>query len=91
MLERVADAAERSVVLLDVILGDLADPDPATSLRPALERLHQRNIPVIGVLVGAKDDPQGPARQRTALEEAGCRVFASNAEAAWFAGKTARR
>jgi FdrA protein len=91
MLERIAEGEKRPVVLLDVILGDLADPDPAGSLRPALERLRARAIPVIAVLIGAQNDPQDPARQRAALQEAGCSVFSSNAEAAWVAGKTAAR
>lgn len=90
MLERLAAGEERPVVLLDVILGDLADPDPAGSLRPALERLRERAIPVHAVLVGARSDPQGLTRQQATLKDAGCRVFTSNAEAARAAGLAVR-
>jgi FdrA protein len=84
MLAELAERQDAVAVLLDVILGDLAHPDPAGALRPALEAIGP--LPVFAVLVGSRADPQGLERQRLILEEAGARVFASNAEAAAAAG-----
>jgi FdrA protein len=84
MLESLRDRDDVGAVLLDVILGNLAHPDPAGVLLPAIERLREANkgLPVLAVLVGTRDDPQGLERQWAALEEAGVQVFASNARAA---------
>ena len=78
---------DAGAVLLDVVLGDLAHPDPAGALLPAIEELRSTtDLPVLAVLVGTRRDPQGLARQRELLEDAGVRVFASNARAAAAAG-----
>lgn len=86
MLMELAEVGERIVVLLDVILGDLADPSPATSLLPALRALKARGIPIVIALVGTRRDPQGLKRQQTAFEKMGCVVRFSNADAARIAG-----
>jgi FdrA protein len=86
MLEAVHNRDDVGAVLLDVILGDLAHPDPAGALLPALETV---SVPVVAVLVGAEGDPQGLARQRSLLEGAGVSVFISNSEAARAAGAVA--
>jgi FdrA protein len=84
MLEGLRERDDVGAVLLDVILGDLAHPDPAGVLLPALERLRTgaKGPPVLAVLVGTRGDPQGMERQWAVLEEAGAHVFASNARAA---------
>jgi FdrA protein len=70
------------VLLLDVVLGYGADPDPAAALAPALERTAS---PVVVALIGTEADPQGWSRQADALAAAGAHVFASNAQATRFA------
>jgi FdrA protein len=76
----VADPAV-GVVLLDVVLGHGAHPDPAAELAPAI-RAATASVPVVVSLVGTPDDPQGRTGQAEALSAAGARVFVSNAEAA---------
>ena len=67
------------VVLLDVVLGHGAHPDPAAQLTPAIAAAH---VPVVVSLIGTAHDPQGLRRQASALCDAGPAVFASNADAA---------
>src|SRR5262249_22404935 len=74
----VADPA-CGVVLLDVVLGHGAHPDPAAELAPAIAAA---DVPVVVSLIGTTGDPQGLARQAARLCEAGAAVFGSNAEAA---------
>ena len=88
-LERLAAvAADPAVtaVLLDVVLGHGAHPDPAAELAPAIaEARASGRVSVVVSLIGAAADPQGLGRQAAALQAAGAEVFASNAAAARFA------
>jgi FdrA protein len=68
-----------AAVLIDVVLGHGAEPDPAASLAPVVEKA---KIPVIVSLCGTSGDPQGRDRQAEILAAAGAAVFASNAAAA---------
>src|SRR4051812_17425282 len=82
----VAAGDEPAVLLLDVVLGYGADPDPAGALAPALtEARAKRPLPVVVALVGTEGDPQGWSRQADALAAAGAAVFASNAAATRYA------
>jgi FdrA protein len=84
----VADGDEPAVLLLDVVLGHGADPDPAGSLVPALTAAREaaeHPLPVVVALVGTEGDPQGWSRQADALAAAGAAVFASNAAATRYA------
>jgi FdrA protein len=93
-----AEAADpgTAVIMLDVVLGHGAHPDPASELAPAIAAaLADRNgvrsvasptgLTVVVSLIGARSDPQGLAAQAGALARAGAHVFASNAQAARFA------
>jgi FdrA protein len=88
-LEAIADLAaseEPAVLLLDVVLGYGADPDPAGALVPALTAARaKRALPVVVALVGTEGDPQGWSRQADALAAAGAAVFASNSAATRYA------
>jgi FdrA protein len=75
-------AVETGVVLLDVVLGHGADPDPSASLAPAVEKACERGVAVVVALVGTEGDPQGLRSQAARLNEAGAAVFTSNAAAA---------
>ena len=80
-LERLAEVAadpDTGVVLMDVVLGHGAEPDPAAALAPALEGLRP---PVVVTVVGTRHDPQGLDRQVDALVAAGAEVHLSNAGA----------
>lgn len=78
--ELVKDAAAGSI-LLDVVLGHGADPDPAASLAPALDEATAAGLRVTVALIGTGDDPQGLHRQARMLQLAGAAVFTSNAAA----------
>lgn len=75
-----------AVILLDVVLGYGAHPDPASELAPAIEAATAgHHPPVVVSLIGARSDPQGLESQALALAQAGANVFMSNAQAARFA------
>jgi FdrA protein len=88
-LERLAAEARdpaTAVILLDVVLGHGAHPDPAAEFGPAIAAARGRSGPLVAVsLIGTASDPQGLAGQATALQAAGAHVFASNAQATRFA------
>ena len=77
-LTRAAADPATGVLLLDVVLGHGAEPDPAAALAPAIAGLDR---PVVVTVVGTEADPQGRARQVAALAEAGAEVHLSNAGA----------
>ncbi|HEU5038794.1 MAG TPA: hypothetical protein VFT70_17440, partial [Nocardioides sp.] len=84
-LEQLAAAAaddRTGVLLLDVVLGHGAEPDPAALLAPAIGAARSaRPVPVVLSLVGTDLDPQHLDRQRDALVAAGAEVHLSNAGA----------
>ncbi|MGH1562087.1 FdrA family protein [Mumia sp. DW29H23] len=86
-LERAADDPATAVVLLDVVLGHGAEPDPGGALAPAIAAARRaaadqgRTLPVVVTLVGTTADPQGLDNQAEVLAAAGAYVFTSNAEA----------
>jgi FdrA protein len=73
-----------AVIMLDVVLGHGAHPDPAAELAPAIASVDPE-IAVIVSLIGAAADPQDLGGQARALQAAGAHVFTSNARAARFA------
>jgi FdrA protein len=77
-LARAAADPATAVLLLDVVLGHGAEPDPAALLAPAIEAAGR---PVVVAVVGTDGDPQGLERQVRALVAAGAEVHLSNAGA----------
>jgi FdrA protein len=83
---------ETAVLLLDVVLGYGAHPDPAGALAPVLRevckdaRAKGCRLSIVGSVCGTDDDPQNAALQRETLLEAGMVVEDSNARAARLAG-----
>jgi FdrA protein len=91
-LSRLAGAAAdpaTGVILLDVVLGHGAHPDPASELAPAIAAAltgpARDGLAVVVSLIGTRSDPQIRDAQAAALANAGAQVFASNAEATRFA------
>ncbi|WP_153504737.1 FdrA family protein [Cumulibacter manganitolerans] len=85
LIRAAAANPEVSVILLDVVLGHGAEPDPAATLAPVLRDAvgaAGRPLAVVVSLCGTDADPQGRERQAQALAAAGAAVYASNAEAA---------
>jgi FdrA protein len=87
-LAREADDPEVAVLLLDVVLGYGAHPDPAASVAAEVAAARARRespLSVVVSLCGSRNDPQDVQRQRSQLEEAGAVVARSNAHAARLA------
>jgi FdrA protein len=77
-LARAAADPATGVLLLDVVLGHGAEPDPAALLAPAISEVDK---PVVIAVVGTDGDPQGRDRQVAELVAAGAEVHLSNAGA----------
>jgi succinyl-CoA synthetase alpha subunit len=76
------------VVLLDVVLGYGAHPDPAGELAPLIEQAlaaRPGGLSVVVSLCGAAGDPQGLDAQAATLRGAGAQVTRSSAQAARLA------
>jgi FdrA protein len=84
------------VLLVDVILGDGAHPDPAGALAAAIgeararARRRRRALEVVAHVVGTDEDPQGLADQEEKLRRAGARLYPTNRLAAEVARDLAR-
>jgi FdrA protein len=74
-------------VLLDVVLGHGAHPDPAPELAAAIDA---DGPTVIARVCGTEADPQDSGRQAAALREAGAIVAPSNAAAVRLAIEAVR-
>jgi FdrA protein len=78
-VRRIAQEAadpEVGLILLDVVLGDGAHPDPAGELAPAIaEARRARDVEFVVVVIGTDEDPQGLESQIETLTGAGARVF----------------
>jgi FdrA protein len=89
MLERAADDRRVGCVLLDVVLGFAAHPDPAGGLADAVRRVAEHAV-VIAHVCGTPDDPQDSSRQAATLSRAGAIVAPSNAAVARLALRALR-
>ena len=77
-LARAAADPDTGVLLLDVVLGHGAEPDPAAAARPRASPAIRQ--PVVVAVVGTDGRPAGPATARSrALADAGAEVHLSNA------------
>jgi FdrA protein len=95
-LQQEAEDPTTAVILLDVVLGDGAHPDPAAELAPAIKQARAtaeaagRHLEVVAVVVGTDEDPQGLESQMAQLREAGARVETSNDTAVRYVGRLLR-
>jgi FdrA protein len=84
---------ETAIILLDVVIGYGAHPDPASELGLAVRKARAmvagegRDLIVIASVTGTEQDPQCLSRQAKALEGAGVVVCPSNAAAARLAAR----
>ena len=89
--QEAADPAT-ACLLLDVVLGHGAHPDPAGAVAPVLAEIRARaesegrRLPIVASLCGTEGDPQRLSAQERTLREAGALVYTSNAAAALAAG-----
>jgi FdrA protein len=85
-------AADEQVatVILDVVLGYGAHPDPAAVLAPVCAQIMTGGGPqVVAYVLGTEQDPQGLHAQRDTLVEAGCIVTETAARASLTAAAIA--
>ncbi len=95
-LKREADDPTVAVILLDVVLGYGAHPDPAAETAPAVAAARAqaeaagRALDVVVVVVGTDEDPQDLSAQVERLRAAGARVETRCGAAAAYAGRRAQ-
>ncbi len=95
-LEIEASDPQVAVILLDVVLGYGAHPDPASELAPAISdaraqaEAEGRFLEIVAIVSGTDEDPQDFEGQIEQLKNAGARVFTSNDAAASYAGRLAQ-
>ena len=81
------------MILLDIVLGYGAHPDPAGALLPAIAHARGRSdgraVAFVASVCGTAGDPQNLVRQEAALSAAGVILAPSNAEAARLAARLA--
>jgi FdrA protein len=92
-LQQEAGDPEVAVILLDVVLGHGAHPDPASELAPAIAEARAkaeeagRYLEMVAVVVGTDEDPQDLNAQVQQLEEAGAHVETSTEAAVHYVGR----
>jgi FdrA protein len=95
-LQQEAEEPEVAVILLDVVLGYGAHPDPASELAPAIAQARAtaqeagRHLAVMAIVVGTDEDPQDLDAQIEQLEGAGALVGTSNDATVRRAGRLLR-
>jgi FdrA protein len=92
-----AEDPETAVILLDLVLGYGAHPDPAPEIADAVIKARQiakpggRHIIFAASVCGVPGDPQNSDRQKKILEDAGVIIFPSNASATRFIAKIMKK
>lgn len=88
---------ETAVIMLDVVLGFGAHPDPASELGPAMRKAQKlaaesgRELIFVLSITGTEQDPQNLSRQVQQLKASGAIICGSNAEAAKLVGMIVSR
>lgn len=91
ILQEAADPSV-AVIMLDVVIGYGAHPDPAAELieaihkASALAKAAKRELIFVASVTGTEQDPQGLTRTTEILQGAGVQVMKSNAMASRLAG-----
>jgi FdrA protein len=68
------DDPDVGFIMLDVVLGYAAHPDPASELAPVLAEARRPDLAVVAIVVGTDEDPQEIQTQIELLEDAGAIV-----------------
>lgn len=92
-LHQEAQDPEVAIILLDVVLGYGAHPDPASELAPAIQQAidqaHHagRYLELIALVTGTDEDPQDMSHQMAQLQAAGAHVETNSEDAVRYAGQ----
>jgi FdrA protein len=95
-LEVEASDPQVAVILLDLVLGYGAHPDPASELAPTIARVKERAksagryLEVVAVVSGTDEDPQDLNSQVRQLKDAGVVVETSNESSTRYVGRLLR-
>jgi FdrA protein len=73
-LRREINDPEVGLIMLDVVLGYGAHPDPAAELAPVIAEARRPDLAVAAIVVGTDEDPQEIQAQIELLENAGAHV-----------------
>jgi FdrA protein len=81
-LRQEAADPEAGLILLDVVLGEGAHPDPASELAPVIgEAIAKSGKEIVVIVIGTEDDPQGMQAQIEQFTRAGAVVYRDVTEA----------
>jgi FdrA protein len=82
-LKQELEDPETGLILLDVVLGEGAHPDPASELAPAIAagRKARKDVEFATIVIGTDEDPQALGGQVEQLKKAGAVVFHSASQA----------
>jgi FdrA protein len=95
-LQRLAQEAgdpEVAIILLDVVLGYGAHPNPAGDLAPAIAQVLAQaqaagqQLEIVAIVAGTDEDPQNMAEQMAQLTQAGAKVETNNEAAVRYVGQ----
>ena len=79
------------LILLDVVLGEGAHPDPAGELAPAIAQVKkERDIEFAAIVLGTDEDPQGLEAQTEQFVQAGAVVFHTTTDAIAYVSERLR-
>jgi FdrA protein len=73
-LRQEIDDPDTGLIMLDVVLGYGAHPDPASELAPVIAEARRSDLAVAAIVVGTDEDPQEIQAQIELLENAGAHV-----------------
>jgi succinyl-CoA synthetase alpha subunit len=90
-LVREARNEDVGVILLDVVLGHGAHPNPAGAMAASVREAVAAGPAVVASITGTRADPQGYDLQKRTLQDLGVTVLPSNTKAALFAALVANR
>ena len=86
-IKKEAADPETAVILMDIVLGYGAHPDPAKELSEAIQAIQLDRPAIIWIcsVIGTEDDPQILSKSVALLQNAGVALCSSNAQAARMA------
>ncbi len=92
-LKQEAADPEVGLILLDLVLGEGAHPDPASELAPVIKEIKgkRREIEVVAIVIGTDSDPQNLESQIEQLKSAGSVIFRNvRAAVEYISGRMSR-
>ncbi len=93
-LKQEVEDPESKIILLDIVLGEGAHPNPVSELAPEIEAAKKQrpDLDFLAIVIGTDEDPQGTSDQIELLENVGVQVFRStNKAVAYINGQYATK